>query len=148
MSEPLLYFKHMGGSDSHLPKVRFYRSIWLNLISMCLHNKCFVILWGQLSSISSLWFMCFFENLHLLLIFKCFIALFGVAIDWYSCLCYALWCLSLRRLSCLFNPRCLSLSLFSLVFCLRTSKSLSMGGFDHYHIRIGLVGKLGVVLGD
>ena len=109
---------------------------------------------GSISSpcacISALWFfgikslvMCFFENIHLLLTFKCFIALFGVAIDWYSCLCYALCWLSLGRLSCLFTPRCISLRLFCLVFCLGTSKSLSMGEFDQCHICIGYSGYLG-----
>ena len=47
-----------------------------------------------------------------------------------------------------FNPRCISPSCSCLVFCLGTSKSLSMGEFDHCHICIGLVGYLGFILGD
>jgi len=48
----------------------------------------------------------------------------------------------------LFNPICISPSCSCLVFCLRISKSLSMGEFDHCRICIGLVGDLGFILGD
>ena len=46
-----------------------------------------------------------------------------------------------------FNLRCIAPSSSCLVFCLRTSKSLSMGEFDESHICIGLVRYLGVILG-
>jgi len=49
-----LYFKHMSGSDLHFPNMRFYQSIWLYSFP-CAWILCFVVLSGQLSSISGLW---------------------------------------------------------------------------------------------
>jgi len=63
--------------------------------------------------------------------------------NWYSCLCYAViyplgGCL-------VFNPRCIPPSCLCILFCLRTSKSLSMGEFDQCHICIGFSGYLGFI---
>jgi len=75
MSEPVLYFKYMNGSDSHFPKVRFYRSIWLNSFTYA-SMLCFEILRASKFDIKLL-DLCFFENIHLLLISKCLMRYLG-----------------------------------------------------------------------
>ena len=67
----MLYFKRMSGSDSHFPKVRSYQSIWLHSIP-CASMTCFVVFLGAIKFDVELVVMYSNENIHLLLILKCF----------------------------------------------------------------------------
>ena len=127
MSEPMLYFKDMSGSDFTFPKSEVLQVYIALLNSMCLHN----VFWDSLGATKldiKFLVLSFFENIHLLLISKCFITLCGVVMDWYSCLCM-LMLSTLKEVVQPFNLRCISPSCSCLMFCLRTSKSLSMWEF-------------------
>ena len=81
------------------------------LFISCTCMMCFMVLWGWPSLMSSFMVSYFFENIYRLRISKCFIALFGVTISWYS----YFWCAK-RYLAwggCYtYNPICISLCLF------------------------------------
>jgi len=81
---------------------------------MCLHDMLCGSL-GVIKFVIELVVMYTFENIHVLLILKCFVHYFGVAVDCYSCLWYAITCLLLRGCYAL-SPRFIFSCRFYIVF--------------------------------